>query len=141
MPLDKELVLQKCKYIITDIENINSLLKDVSYEEFATSPKQSTLAERYLERIVNRSVDINFHLVKAAGGPPPDDYTDSFLLLATIGVLDAGTARSIAPAAGVRNILVHEYDDLDMQQFYASLENIAKLFPAYIKAVSEYIEK
>ncbi|MEX1112286.1 MAG: DUF86 domain-containing protein [Candidatus Andersenbacteria bacterium] len=141
MSIDKQLVLQKCKYVIQDIERIRMLLDELSYEELASDEIKGTAAERYLERVVNRSIDINFHIVGETNNAPPDTYTDSFLLLAKIGVLSDELARNVAPAAGVRNILVHEYDDLDMQKFYASLENITKYFPGYIKAVTDFIER
>ena len=37
----------------------------------------------------------------------------SFTRLAELGVLDAEFARRIARAAGLRNRLVHEYEDID----------------------------
>ena len=141
MALDKDLVFQKCKLILADVDHIRELLQRSPYEEFVTDPVAGTLAERYLERIVNRAIDVNFHLIRAEGKPPPDDYTDSFLALGRFGIIDASVARSVAPSAGVRNILMHEYDDLDTKKFYTSLENAVKHFPAYVRSVTDFIEK
>jgi uncharacterized protein YutE (UPF0331/DUF86 family) len=42
------------------------------------------LAERYLERIIGRMIDINYHVLTESGQPPPPDYYPSFTALATI---------------------------------------------------------
>lgn len=141
MAVERALVLQKCKLILADVDRIRELLQQHPYEEFVTDPVATTLAERYLERIVNRAIDVNFHLIRAEGKPPPDDYTESFLTLGRFGIIDAAVARHVAPAAGARNILVHEYDDLDTRKFYSSLENAVAHFPAYVRSVIASVEK
>lgn len=141
MPVDTELVLQKCKRMLADLERLQRLLKEQPYEALVTGSDSSTIAERLLERLVNRAIDVNFHLIREYGKPPPDDYTQSFTTLAELGVLAPGLAHDLAPSAGARNILVHEYDDLDTQKFYASLQAAARLFPAYVKAVAEHAQR
>jgi len=127
--------------ILGDVDRLKKLLREHSYEDLVTDDITSTLAERWLERMVNRAVDINFHLIRSTGSPPPDDYTTSFLELGKLKILSPKLAHQIAPAAGARNILVHEYDDLDTKKFYSSLKDSVRLFPRYIKAIDEWMEK
>jgi uncharacterized protein YutE (UPF0331/DUF86 family) len=137
--LSKNLIRQKSKLILADVDKLQTLLKSMPYEEFISDEESKTIAERRLERVVNRAIDINMHLIRATGSPPPDDYTRSFLELATLKILPAKLAQSVAPAAGARNVLVHEYDDLDAKMFYTSLINTVKLFPKYIKGIETYL--
>lgn len=137
--LSKTFVDEKLKRIIADLECLKQMLEQEPYEALVVNEAQMTRAERYLERIVNRSIDINFHLIRSAGEPPPDDYTKSFHQLGTIGAIPAKLAVEIAPSVGARNILVHEYDDLDLRLFYSSLQDAVRLFPAYVKALKKYI--
>ena len=46
-----------------------------------------TLAERYLERMIGRMIDVNYHLLTESGEAPPRDYFDSFTALSRIGAL------------------------------------------------------
>lgn len=138
--LSKNLIRQKSKLILADVDKLQALLKSMSYEEFISDEEAKTIAERRLERVVNRAIDINMHLIRSTGSPPPDDYTRSFLELATLKILPAKLAQSVAPAAGARNVLVHEYDDLDAKMFYTSLVNTVKLFPKYIQGIETYLE-
>lgn len=138
--LSKNLVHQKIKGILVDITELKTLLARYPYERLVTDEVQCTVAERRLERLINRALDINFHLIRSTGSPPPDDYTQSFLLLGQLKILSAKLAASLAPAAGARNILIHSYDDLDAQRFYSSLQDAVRLFPEYLRAIEKYIE-
>lgn len=141
MLIDKELVQQKSKYIAGDIEQLRQLLEEHTHESLAADETSMTIAERRLERIINRAIDINMHLIRAADSPPPDDYTESFRAIGKIGVLTPERVKNVLPAAGARNVLAHEYDNLDMERFYSSLESAVQHFPEYLDAVSEYVEK
>lgn len=141
LTLSKPFVRQKCKMLLSDLERLNRLLKSVSFEQLMTDEEKHTLAERRLERIVNRAIDVNFHLIRFFDESPPDDYTQSFLRLASLKILTPKLAKEIAPAAGARNVLVHEYDDLNAKMFYSSLKSAIRLFPQYVKAVEAFLEK
>jgi len=43
---------------------------------------------------------------------PPDDYFQSFIRAGELGFLSPGLAEKLAPSAGPRNRLVHEYDQI-----------------------------
>lgn len=128
------------KGMLADIEELNTLLAHYPYERLVTDELQCTVAERRLERLINRALDINFHLIRVAGAPPPDDYTHSFLALGQLKITASKLAADLAPAAGARNILIHSYDDLNAQRFYSSLEDAVRLFPEYLRAIEKYIE-
>lgn len=138
--LSKALVHQKLKLILADIQRLKIMLEQKSYEQLVTDEAVSSLAERRLERVINRAIDINLHLLRSVGVPPPTDYTRSFLDLASAHILTPELAQTIAPCIGTRNILVYEYDDLDTMQFFSSLEDAVRLFPEYAQAIEQYIE-
>ena len=127
--------------MLADLAALKTLVARYPYEQLVTDEVQSTIAERRLERLINRALDINFHLIRAAGSPPPDDYTQSFLALGALNIIPPKLATAVAPAAGARNILIHSYDDLDAKRFYSSLEDALRLFPEYLRAIEKYIEK
>ena len=106
--IDRELVTRKMLLVARDLEPLGALASRDAVAFIAARTDQ-VLAERYLERIIGRIIDINFHLITESGAAPPSDYHASFLELARLGVLDAAFARQLAPSAGLRNRLVHEY--------------------------------
>ena len=70
-------------------------------------------AERLLQELIEAAIDINLYILAASGAGVPDESYQSFIQLGTSRVLDEELARKLAPAAGLRNRLVHEYQDID----------------------------
>ena len=56
-----------------------------------------------------------------------------------MGVLPPELAAALAPAAGLRNRLVHEYDDLDDAVVLAAVAEAGRLFPRYVAAVEAVV--
>jgi uncharacterized protein YutE (UPF0331/DUF86 family) len=65
----------------------------------------------------------------------PADYYEAFLIMGELGVLPADFARRLAPLAGFRNILTHEYLGIDWDHVYKNLQNLNELvtFSQYIR--------
>ena len=57
----------------------------------------------------------------------PSDYADVFSSLADGGFLERDLARSLGEAAGQRNLLVHDYLDIDDRRVFASLSRLDDL--------------
>jgi uncharacterized protein YutE (UPF0331/DUF86 family) len=136
--IDPELVTRKMVLITADLRALEPLASR-PLDEYIASPTDEILVERYLERIIGRMIDINYHLLTEAGHPPPRDYFDSFVHLARLGVLSAAFATQIAACAGLRNRLVHEYDEVDPERVYAGLQAAIRDVPVYLRHVREYL--
>ena len=99
------------------------------------------IAERYLERAIGRMIDINFHLITGLDHAPPKDYHESFVILGTLGILTADLAREMARAAGLRNRIVHEYDDIDPERVHEALPIAVRQIPVYLDHIQRFVEK
>jgi uncharacterized protein YutE (UPF0331/DUF86 family) len=138
--IDRELVTRKLVLIAADLPAIEKLAQQAR-EEYLASPTSEVLAERYLERIVGRMVDVNYHLLTESGEPPPRDYFQSFVELGRLGVLEPGFARRIAAGAGLRNRLVHEYDAVDPEKVHEALAAAVSDVPEYLDGVRSFLDR
>ncbi|MBI3927815.1 MAG: DUF86 domain-containing protein [Armatimonadetes bacterium] len=138
--MDRELVTRKARMILQDLDHLNRLT-DKGEEGFLADPVHSVLAERYLERIIGRMIDINYHLLTTAGDGPPSDYFQSFTALAGLGVLPPGFARQLAPGAGLRNRLVHEYDELDPTRIYGAMARARTEVSEYLRHIQAFLDR
>ena len=102
-------------------------LKSKSKAEFDADPYLRDIAERNLEVAAQCVLDISHRLISLAGGPRPRDYYEAILRLGELGVLTPDFATHLAPLAGFRNILVHEYLAVDWQEVYRNLQQIDDL--------------
>ncbi|MBI2863378.1 MAG: DUF86 domain-containing protein [Chloroflexi bacterium] len=135
-------VVQRKLAVITEALSLLRPIKDMSLEDYLHKIYERKATERILQTLVNAAIDVNTHLLVGAGLPPPVDYYQSFLDIAEkLGVLDRDLALRLAPSAGLRNRLVHEYDTLDDAIVHASLREVLDLYPQYVEAVLRYLAR
>lgn len=137
--IDAELVTRKLVLITEDLTALRDLARQ-RLDEYLESPTSELVAERRLERMIGRMIDVNYHLATESGQPPPRDYFQSFVDLAGLGVLEPSFARRIASCAGLRNRLVHEYDELDPEKVHEALSAAVADVPRYLDAVRKFLD-
>ena len=118
--IDPTLVVRKITLIGQDLRELEALSRK-GLEEYLGGRFDEVLAERFLERLIGRMIDINYHRITESGHPPPKDYDESFLHLGRLDILPPDLARRIAACAGLLNWIVHEYDDIDPARVYEGL--------------------
>ncbi len=136
--IDRVLVTRKITLILKDLSALTDLSRQ-SREAYLDNPINEVLAERYLERMIGRMIDINYHLITESGHPPPKDYHESFQMLGTMGVLQGEFSREIVFSAGLRNRIVHEYDEIDATKVYEALQVAVQHLPTYLDHVNRFI--
>jgi len=114
---------------------LNDLLpyKNVSFDEFM---KKHYEIERLLELLVMTASDIIFHLISAKEEPIPSSYKAAFLRAGEMGIISVELSKSLALSAGLRNILVHEYEEIDHDLVHKSIPIAIRDFTAFIKELS-----
>ena len=138
--IDPTLVIRKINLIAQDLNELVSL-SGKGLAEYLASPVDEVLAERYLERVIGRMIDINYHLITESGHPPPTDYYESFLQLAKLNLLPPDLARQIAACAGLRNRIVHEYDEIDPRRVYEGLQAAVRDIPPYLAHIHQCLQR
>jgi uncharacterized protein YutE (UPF0331/DUF86 family) len=102
-------------------------LKAKSKLEFEADPYLRDIAERNLEVAAQCVLDISHRLISLSGAQKPQDYYEAIRRLGELGVLTPEFAEHLAPLAGFRNILVHEYLQVDWDEVYKNLQQIDDL--------------
>lgn len=102
-------------------------LRSKSKSEFFADPYLRDIAERNLEVAAQCVLDIAHRLISLSGAQRPRDYSEAILRLGELGVLRQDFAAHLAPLAGFRNILVHEYLEVDWNEVYRNLQQIDDL--------------
>jgi uncharacterized protein YutE (UPF0331/DUF86 family) len=87
--------------------------------------------ERLLQLLVEVATDILAHEL-ARLGVVPASYRDAVRKAVEEGLLSEELGVSLERAAGLRNVLVHLYEDLDMEILAASVEPALKDFGEFL---------
>ena len=103
---------------------------------FTDEPIAGLAIERLLTLLVELAFGVNSHVAVAVVGQAPDSYRESFQLAADAGVIDRELAGALAPSAGLRNVLVHAYLDVDHARVAEAAAVAPGLFGEYVRQVS-----
>lgn len=99
------------------------------------------LVERILEQLVEMAVGVNLHVTAALGLAGGDGYRDSFDAAAEAGVIGVDLAAALAPSASMRNVLVHNYLDVDLSIISAAIPLAHENYAGYRRAVALWLER
>lgn len=73
---------------------------------------------------IQAAIDIAVHIVAEETGATPETYGQAFEMLGESGILDGDLAGDLRRAAGLRNVLVHGYLDVDPEQVWDHLARL-----------------
>jgi len=108
-------------------------------ERFVKDPLIYGNAERYLQLAIQAVLDIGNHIVADLKLNLPAENRDVFVLLAERKIVSAPLAKKLMSMAGFRNILVHEYLEIDRHRVFEVLKKDLSDFDRFIKAVSKLL--
>ena len=137
--IDKEFLRQKISQAEKYFEELKSFLK-LSDSEISDDLKNRYALERVFLLLVEEMIDINNHLLKSFD-VAVNDLRSSFGLLGEQGILNKEFAAKISPLTGVRNILVHQYEKINLELFLKNLRNNLDDFGKYFSSVIDFISK
>jgi len=139
-PLEKEIIRRKFAVIV---ENLNLLkpIQNMTQEEYIDDIYKRKATERLLQELIEAAIDINTHIITQTKNMVPDDYYESFIKMGELKIIPRLIAEKLAPSAGLRNRLVHEYDTLEHPVILNAVKRAEELYSEYIKAVDYYISE
>jgi uncharacterized protein YutE (UPF0331/DUF86 family) len=111
--------LERLEQTIADLRGIATMPAKALVADRALQAQ----AERWTQVAVEASIDLANHLIAARGWTTPATYRDAFRILAQHGVIDDAAAQKMAGWAGLRNIIVHLYLDVDHVRLHEVLVN------------------
>lgn len=133
-----EIIIKKLDQISKLLDELERLL-DVPLTDFRKNLVNIRAAERNFQLIVDLAIDINTQILLGTGEKTPDTYRQSFNNLGQTNVLSADLANSLSASAGLRNILVHEYDfEEDYEKFYHAVRKFIPLYRTYCQEILKY---
>lgn len=135
---NRELILAKLAEILKQLDHLKKLVK-LTRDDLFENEENLYFAERVMERMIGAAIDINMHLASDLANETPLDYFESFVTLGKLDILPLKFAQSIAPSTSLRNILAHEYQTLNMDKFYESLQLALKQYRQYAQYIGKFL--
>jgi uncharacterized protein YutE (UPF0331/DUF86 family) len=116
-------------------------LGPVDVERLRAEPVTALAVERILTLLVDLAFATNSHVASARLGRAPESYAASFDLAVEAGLLDAGLAAALRPSAGLRNLLVHAYLEVDPAAVARAVPMALEQYSAYVRRVAAVLQE
>lgn len=136
--LDQAIARRKLQTIQRDLRDLAGAAA-LTLDAYRSDRLRQKGVERLLQEIVDAAADVNVHLLRLAGAAAPGDYRSSFIDAGRHAIISEPLAAALAPAAGLRNRLVHEYDEIDDAVVLHATADACRLFGEYVEAVERYL--
>lgn len=121
--MDNEVVLLRLSRLEKCLTKLRKIA-EFSKEDFVKRDDLQDRAERNLQVAVQCCIDIGNHIIAAKNLGLPTTYKDVFSQLVANELLDRALGEQMELITGFRNILVHDYLDINYEIVYENLQDL-----------------
>jgi len=118
-----------------------SKFRQITQAEYREDRDKSRNVERWVENIINSSVDISKVILTYEGKGLPDNYKEIVLSLSLVKDLGIGDAEALSYWVKFRNIISHEYLDIRWASIKKFISETEPLYRDLLDKVKIYLEK
>ena len=136
--VNREVVLSRISKLDEYIKFLHEMGK-YSKEEYLLDPLIYGSTERFLHLSIECVIDIANHIISDMGYRKPNSNREIFEILFENKIIDSDLKKSLSNMAGFRNILVHDYINLDREIVYDILNNNLKDMEDFRNIAIEYV--
>lgn len=136
---EKEKILLKLRDMKRYVDFLKSYSK-VNKEKLERDYLLRSAIERNFHLALESVLDVGEMIISMEEFRRPEDYREVIETLGEEGVLPREFAEKFAPAAGFRNILVHKYAEVNLEELHKRLQNL-KDFDTFALSVARFLKK
>src|SRR3989304_845564 len=137
--VDKALLLRKISELETYQKQIREF-SDITLQNYKEDWKTQRVVERTLQMMIETCADIANHIISDAGMRVPTGYSDTFKVLFENNFIDRELFPIMEKMAKFRNIIIHQYEEVDAEIVIAILKKHLPDFERYKEAVLAYLK-
>jgi uncharacterized protein YutE (UPF0331/DUF86 family) len=116
MPINKNVLKQEIERATLILKRIENM--DFSESELLENPDYQDMLAFRIQQLVEICIDIATHIIANQPVQSAENARSSFEVLAKNNIITPELATNLAKAVGMRNLIVHQYDDIDYYKVY-----------------------
>lgn len=128
--------IEKLKEYIVILEQF----RDVTVVQLEKDTVKRGALERYLQLAIEACIDIAELIISDQRLTTPSTAKEAIEILGREGIVDEAFASDFSKAVGVRNILIHDYLELDYELLLNNLKENLSDFHRFIKGVLQFLK-
>lgn len=112
--------------------------RSLSREVFLTDTTQQRAVERMFENAIQACADLAKHVASTDFDFEGDTSKGAIRALGRAEVIDQETTETLVAAFGFRNVLAHQYGDVDYDEVYENLQTGLDIYDAFSRQVAQW---
>ena len=137
--VDRQTLARKLEFLRKQLTLLDGYQSEQK-EALLSSTEKRLAVERLLELSLQSIIDCSRLMVALLDWRPIRDDRDALLILAERNVIDGDLCERMLRAKGFRNILVHEYVEIDPDLLYAHFRNGVPDLWAFARALAQWLQ-
>ena len=138
-PLEREAILPRIDGIRKNIKKLGELAK-LPFEKFSTGDAYD-LAQHHLRLALEGVFHISSHILSRLPGGRATEYKEIAAKMGELGIVPTAFAnKAMVPMAGMRNILVHAYADIQPKKLHEIIKNHRSDIELFLKHVKNFLK-
>lgn len=129
--VNKSVILRKISVIRHNLSRLKDR-ENVSLETFRNDLDTQDIVLHNLQLAIQGCIDIGSHVISDEGWGVAGSLNEIFYILRDKGVIKTEISEKIISMVGFRNILVHEYEEVNLDIVYNILHN-------HLNDINEYL--
>jgi len=141
--VDKNVVLRKLSELEIYVAQVKEF-SNITLQQYKADWKTQRIIERTLQMIIETCVDVANHIISDSDMRPPKTYADTFRVLSENEILGTKLFTVLEKMVKFRNIVVHQYEEVDaeivmviLEKHLGDFEEFKKTILGYIKAIKK----
>lgn len=137
--VNKSVILRKVSLIRHNLSRLKDK-ENVSLESLKNDLDIQDIVLHNLQLAIQGCIDIGSHVISDEGWGVAGSLNEIFYILQNKGVIKAETAEKMISMVGFRNILVHEYENINFDIVYNILHHHLKDINEYLLVIVNYFK-
>lgn len=140
--VDRERV-ERFVFLVRDaVRELSGLnLGEMGLEAYRADKRTRALSEHYLRLAIEAALDLGRHMIVKTGLGVPQEYREVGKILRERGIVPVELGQRLESMAGMRNVLVHLYWDVDYARLYKTVVGELDTFGEFIEHIFRYLDR
>lgn len=136
---DKDRLIKLADFLETELADYDKY-KDIDFKNYESNKEKRRSVERWVENIINASIDIAKVILASQKRELPETYFDILKTLGSLSGFEEKIAEKMASFVKLRNIIAHEYLDLRFTQIQDFLKEAENIYTYLINYTDEFLK-
>ena len=136
----KERLIKHISFLEEELQD-SHLFRNLTWEIYRTDRSRRRNVERWIENLVNSSIDISRLIITAEGMRLPETYRDTVFSLSLVTGFDKNDVETLSQLVRLRNIVAHEYLDIRWASIERFIRQAEFLYARFLERVREYLRE